>query len=184
MDTKSISSIFSSLLSSARDDAQTIVEETRQLPEIQQAIKALADRNPDRFYLSLLYPLTQVVRGLVNEQVGRSQEADFLLMQREFVSSHIRKLIEQHEGWPCSADKVRTIMRVALTYYIDQKPIEFNYQGEYVFHLPTKIFNDQESILGFINGLKHLYYGDPEPYLQQLLHVKKRAAQAEQSQNL
>ena len=184
MDTKSISSIFSSLLTSARDEAQTVVEETRQLPEIQRAIEALADRNPDRFYLALLYPLTQVVRGLVNEQVGRCQEAEFLLMQRDFVSSHIRKLIEQHEGWPCSADKVRTIMRVALRYYIDQKPIEFNYQGEYVFHLPTKILSDQESILGFINGLKHLYYGDPEPYLQQLLRVKQRAAQAGHPQDL
>lgn len=184
MDTKSISNIFSSLLSSARDEAQVVVEETRQLPEIQRAIEALADRNPDRFYLALLYPLTQVVRGLVNEQVGRCQEAEFLLMQRDFVSSHIRKLIEQHEGWPCSADKVRTIMRAALSFYIDQKQIEFNYQGEYVFHLPTKILNDQASILGFVNGLKHLYYGDPEPYLQQLLRIKKRAAEAEQPQGL
>jgi len=178
MDTESISNIFTSLLSNARDEAKIVVDDTRDLPEMQQALQALKDRNPDRFYLALLFPLAKVVRGLVNAELGRCQEAEFLVMQREFVSSHLRRLIEQHEGGACSADKVRTVMRVALRYYVDQTPISFDYQGETTYHLPKKIFRDQVSILGFLNGLKHLYYGNPEPYMQELLRVTMQASKA------
>lgn len=181
MDTESIGNIFSSLLSTAREEAKTVVNSTRDLPEMQTALQALKDRNPDHFYLALLFPLSKVVRGVIFEEVGRCQEAEFLLMQREFVSSHLRRLIEQHEGGACSADKVRTIMRVAMRYYIDQQPIAFDYEGETTYHLPKKIFTDQTSILGFLNALKHLYYGNPDPYLQQIMRVLMQASQMDQS---
>jgi len=182
VDSESINDIFAGILSASSDEDTRAFEAAKDRPEMAMALKALEDRNPDRFYMSLLYPLKKVVKGLIAAGISRSQDVEFILLHKEFVAAHIRRLIEKHEGGACSADKVRTIMSAALRYYADQKPIVFNYSGEYVYQLPKVIFRDQSSILGFINGLQHLYFGNPEPYLQQLLMVSSTAAQVTNSE--
>lgn len=42
--------------------------------------------------------------------------------------------------------------------------IEFNYNSEYTYHLPKKVFTTHEEIVMFFESLIHLYMGRPGKY--------------------
>jgi hypothetical protein len=92
----------------------------------------------------------------------------FIFSNYNFIEHHFVYWIKEVEGWQCSADKSRTIVKRLLAFYKEGTKIEFDYSGEYTFHLPKIIFTTHDSIIEFYKGLKDLKYGNPTNYLAAL----------------
>lgn len=133
----------------------------------------------DDFYFGLTYPYELFLGGLIKTEISHSDDVEFILMRSQFIEDHFDKLIQRVEGVVCCADKSRTIMCALLSFYNDKNPIVFNYEQEYTYHLPRVIFNTQESIIGFYEGLKRLYHGNPERYLAELLKISASQTRGE-----
>lgn len=88
----------------------------------------------------------------------------FLMKHYDFVEIQFKKLITNIEGHPCSADKSGFIMSSLINHFKDNKSITLNYNQEYTYHLPEKIFNSEEKILKFFDAVHRLYYGQTEIY--------------------
>jgi len=127
---------------------------------------ALAGRY-EEFDYELLHPFESVVDGLL-ATITQSSEAKFLIKHSGFVERHFEALIEKYEGSPCCADKSRTIIRSLIRFYLEGKHIQFNYAQEYSYHLPKRVFKTHDEIVGFAQGLHHLFYGKPDFYLKAL----------------
>lgn len=62
-------------------------------------------------------------------------------------------------------------MRALISFHKDGKPIQFNYDQEYTYHLPKRIFTAHDMIVEFATSLHSLFYGNPERYLSALQSV-------------
>lgn len=120
----------------------------------------------DTFEVLLNYQFKKFLKGFISVKFGNSHDIKFTLLNHRFLETHFVKWIEQIEGSACSADKSRTIMRRLLTFHQTGEEIAWNYEGEYTYHLPTKVFTTHTEILSFYEGLKSLFYGEPTGYLK------------------
>lgn len=124
------------------------------------------------FYFGLVYPYTgKFLPGLINKEISTNSDVGFILINSQFIESHFRHLISDVEGHTCCADKSRVIMNRLLDFYRDGTKIEFDYTQKYTYHLPKTIFKTHEDIVSFYEGLRSLYYGNPEAYLKELAKV-------------
>lgn len=131
--------------------------------------KALTEKS---LRLALIYPYENFLSGLIASKILNNQDVRFILMHSRFVEMQFRGLIERVEGSTCCADKTRTIMNRLLNFYKTGEQISFNYEQKYTFRLPEKIFKTHDSIIGFYEGVKGLYYGNPGEYFLELLKIK------------
>lgn len=141
-------------------------------PATQRALAAIDARNPRHFQLNLLHPIEKVVSGLVNSKTQGNGHANFILIHSQFIQMHFRTLFERMEGNGACVDKTSTVVRALLRFYLDSRRIEFNYDAEYTFNLPQKIFRTHEQIIEFFLGLYDLFYGNPDRYLHALLSLQ------------
>ncbi|PKM47065.1 MAG: hypothetical protein CVV05_01360 [Gammaproteobacteria bacterium HGW-Gammaproteobacteria-1] len=141
---------------------------------VQRAVDYAREGKYEEFGLLFVGQIERVIDGLL-ASVTNDAEAQFLIKHGCFVEEHFKRLIQRYEGMPCCADKSRTIMRSLIVFYLEGKPICFDYSQEYTYHLPKKIFKAQEEILGFAKGLHQLFYGNPDLYLEQLRSVMATA---------
>lgn len=125
----------------------------------------------DGFYFTLIYPYDKFLSGLIKTEISDNGDVGFILKRSQFIESHFEALIRGFEGYACCADKSETIMERLLDFYKEGKRIVFDYEQEYTFHLPSVIFKTHESIIGFYEGLKMLYCGNPEKYLTELQKI-------------
>lgn len=134
----------------------------------------------DDFYFGLVYPYEEFLSGLIKTTISCNSDVGFILKHSRFIESHFEKLIKNTEGVGCCADKSRTIMHELLSFYNDGRHIVFDYEQQYTYHLPKAIFKTHESIIGFYEGLRGLYYGNPEKYLAELLKIAKTQTEKEE----
>lgn len=118
--------------------------------------KKIEIKDPETFFFEFIYPHEKLMDGLINSTLGNNNELVFLLTQYKFIECHFEKLIQRREGHSCCADKSRTIMRSLFKHFVSGEKIEFNYEAEYIFHLPEKIFKTHDDILDFKKSLKML----------------------------
>ncbi|MDA8151509.1 MAG: hypothetical protein M0003_02140 [Acidithiobacillus sp.] len=135
---------------------------------LQDAQTFVRDGQPERFRYALQYPLERVVDGLLQTAIPGKREAQFILRQYSFLNSHFQKIIERQEGVGCCADKSRTILHRLLQYYLTGTEVVFDPNEEYTFDHPTTVFTNHQEIVTFFEGLRSLYYGNPEGYLKAL----------------
>jgi hypothetical protein len=126
------------------------------------------------FYFALIYPFETFLSGLIKTEISQNEDIEFILKHSRFIENNFEKIIHNIEGMTCCADKTRFIMRGLFGFYKTKELIIINYDQEYTYHLPKKVFTDHNSIINFYEGLKHLYYGNPERYLTELLEIKKQ----------
>lgn len=124
---------------------------------------------PEQFYFAILYPFSQFIDGLIQVELKGDHNVQFIMKCSRFIENNFVKLIETHEGSACSADKSRTIMKSLLNFYLKGDKIEFNYEQEYTYHLPKKIFKTHDSIIEFFEALYSLYYGNGDKYIKAML---------------
>lgn len=123
---------------------------------------------PDEFYYAILYPWNNFLKGFLKSTIKANKDVEFIFMNSKYIDRHFCNLFEKYEGSACCADKSRTIINSLLKYYSDGEKIVFNYDSEYTYHLPKKIFKSHDHIIQFYEGLKNLLYGNPQYYLEAL----------------
>jgi len=126
---------------------------------------------PEDFYMSLIYPHENFLKGLIQTEISKNHEVIFLLIHSNYVENHFVKFIKDIEGFACSADKSRTIMNRLLKWFKDGSRIEFDYNAEYTYHLPKSVFTTHDEIIEFYEGVKRLYYGNSKEYLVAIKNI-------------
>ncbi len=164
---KELESVINSIVSAASKENLDLFLALSSNKSIDKAVENVKRCDGGDFYFGLTRPIEKVVDGLLST-VTENRSAKFILKHYMFVEGHILTLIKQHEGNACSADKSRTIVRKALNFYINGKEIEFDYNAEYTYHLPKKIFKTHDEIVSFIDALNSLYHGRSILYIKYL----------------
>lgn len=90
---------------------------------------------------------------------------DFAVKNHGFIERNFCSLFRLIEGSGCSADKSRTVMRKIVNFLRTGEEIKFNYDTEYTFNLPKKIFKTHEEIYAFFIALMRLNMGYPEEFI-------------------
>lgn len=175
-DNKGIKSVLEAMLLGSAKEGQALYAEIYDVPMIEKARKAAQAHNPDGFYFALGYPLQKIIDAVVESEFPHNDKAQFLMANSHFIESHLDKIFSRFEGSACSHDKTRTVIKHVLRFFTTKKPIEFDYNQEYTFHLPKKVLKDHDSIIAFITGLHHLYYGNSDHYLVALQGIIAQAA--------
>jgi hypothetical protein len=140
-------------------------------PKVQEAATHARNHEIDQFYLALQFPFEQMVEAIVGTEVSNDANVKFLMTQSQFVEGHVEQLIKKYEGWACCADKSRTILSSLLHFFLTAKPITFDLNQEYTYHLPKKVLNNHDILVEFFDGLKFLYYGQPERYFKVMAKI-------------
>ncbi len=125
----------------------------------------------EEFYFGLMYPHEQFLKGLIQVEISKNREVQFLFLHSQFVERHFNKFIVDIEGSACSADKSRTILRRLLLWFDKGERIDWNYEQEYTYHLPKKVFTTHDEVIEFYNGVQNLYYGNYKLYLDALKKI-------------
>lgn len=157
-----IEKVFTGLLSGMDKEEVSVFE------KMKSEIDLTHVKDGETFDMFLNYELKKFLKGFIQQKFGKGSDIQFTLLNHQFIESHFARWIEKIEGSPCSADKSRTIMRVILRYHQTAEKIDWDYNQEYTYHLPKKIFTTHDEIFSFYESLKHLFYGNPTNYLKHL----------------
>lgn len=169
-----MSEVLNELLANFEGESKAVYESVRFLEPTKEAVEYVKHNKPDYFRLMFVNKICKVVDGLLSSEIPQSREAQFLFKHADFVESHYKKLINNLEGGECSSDKSRTIIRSIAKSLRTDEEISFNYNQEYTYHLPVKIFRTHEEIMTFFKALYHLYYGNPDLYIAALGETHKK----------
>jgi hypothetical protein len=163
-----LTSLFDSMQSEEVALAKAVLATDGVTPERLAGIK-----NVEEFFYTLVYPYQKFLGGFVQEHFKGDREAQWLFMHHRYVQRHYEVLIVKHEGAACSVDKSRTIIHELAMWKLGRKErIEWDYSGEYTYHLPKVVFTTHESITEFYDTILALYHGNSEKYLNYIAHKK------------
>jgi hypothetical protein len=166
-----IAAVIGAMFSATQRDASNVYAFVADEPSVIVARKLAEAQNGEDFFYQMQYPFEQVIDGLLENVFPGNNDAKFIMANHNFIERHFVNLICKMEGSPCSADKSRTICRSLMHFFTSNQPIEFNYQGEYTFHLPKKIFTTHAEIVEFYYGIRDLYCGRSDRYLSAMLKI-------------
>ena len=124
--------------------------------------------DPEAFYFKMVYPFEQFLSGYIRVEITDRSDLTFLLLHSQFVERLFISEIKKREGWACSADKSRAIIQGLATFFRTRSKIAWNYEGDYTYHLPKKVFTTHDSIIEYFNAIWRLYYGNSDKYLDWL----------------
>lgn len=177
-----IQDVLSSMLQMAEAETVGAYAAFAATPAAQAAVTALRAGDFDRFYFALQYPAGQAIDGLLaTEFPGAAEDLRFLFRNGQFIQYHIERLIDRYEGGACCVDKTRSVMRAIYRYLQTKQEISFDYQQEFTFHLPKRVFTVHQLTWDYFKSLQSLYYGHTAPYLQALLALQNGVKKVENS---
>jgi len=129
------------------------------------------------FHFDTLFPFEMILEGYLLKEIWTNTEIfqnnywkiEFLLKNIQFVENQFENIIKKEEWYSCSADKSSFIIQSLFRYlstWIEMKfdAVVQNWK-EYSYHIPKKVFNNQESILNFFDAIMSMYYWDIEKLL-------------------
>ena len=129
---------------------------------------------PEEFHVAVLYQWDKFIRGLLKQALNANKDVEFIYKNYRYIEMHLINLFQRYEGSFACADKTRTVINSLVEFYTIGNKIEFNYEGEYTYHLPRKILTTHEEIIGYFEGLRGVYYGYPQKYLEELQAIIKK----------
>lgn len=168
-----ISEVIGAMLNALEKDEQLALEKFAEHPGMQRVCASIEGRKPDHFHLFMMYPLESaigaMVRSVFADKVADKNDlsrVEFIFCHAEMIESHYEKLICQFDGWPCSADKSRTIIRALTRYFVEGKRIEFDRSDESAYWLPKNVFTTHDEIVELFHGIREFHYGNPSRYIK------------------
>lgn len=171
-----LSQVIDAILAVGGDERREVLQRISGFKAVQDAVSALENYRIDEFRFGVLFTFDELIESIIEAATDNSS-AQFLFRHIEFVESHLDKMFERFEGRGSCADKTSTVIKALARYYMTGEEISFNYDQEYVFHLPKKILASHVEIEAYFESLQHLYYGSPEKYLEQLAHITSAVAE-------
>lgn len=154
---EAITNIFNGLKASSQKDAMS----TLLYDHIEKNLQYFKD--PEDFHLMCNYKFEQIIESLIG--LYFQKEDDFIAdiyLHYEVYNRNITKVTEKMEGWTCSVDRARFILRKVLEFRkTNIKPV-FE-KTEKAYQVPALGSFDQWYDL--VKGIHHLQYGNPIEYL-------------------
>ncbi len=117
-------------------------------------------KDAEEFNYKIAYTFKKLQRQLIKSKVSDNQNVIFIYMNYNYVERFFNNVIQANEGTACCSDKSSTIVDRLVDFFLKGKKIEFNYDAEYTFHLPKKVFTNHDSIIAFYEVIKGLHYGN------------------------
>ena len=166
---KELKNILESILN---EDSEKVKKDVKELEEALEQTK-YDFHDADVYDTIFVYQIRKIIREIANKYIGfedTSGKAEFIYTNYNFVSSHIRKLLEMRTNGSCSADKTRTIISAYLKYLEnpENKSIDFTKES---FAYPK--FGTTNEWIDFCDSLFYLYYGNPEKYFHNYSNLLK-----------
>jgi len=96
----------------------------------------------------------------------------FLVKNYNFVSSFLRELYYDNEGFFACADKAKVAVKRIYYDLKDGKRIGKEQFPSYAW--PNKVLTDHDELMRYFEGLEFLYYGRPQKYLASLVEINKK----------
>lgn len=163
---KGITAIFEAITTENESEAMGFITES--LLAMKESKYKLND--PENFDLFINNKVDNVIETLTEglhdpTKCKDTYKPNFIYRQYGFLERNIEKLCEDREGFSCSADKSRHIMRLYLKYVLTGDVPEIN-PGKKDYWSPK--FGDGQTWMDFCDGLYELYYGRTEKYLMSL----------------
>ena len=166
---KELKNILESILN---EDSEKVKKDVKELEETLEQTK-YDFHDADIYDTIFVYQIRKIIKGIANKYIGfedTSGKAEFIYTNYNFVSSHIRKLLEMRTNGSCSADKTRTIISAYLKYLEnpENKSIDFTKES---FAYPK--FGTTNEWIDFCDSLFYLYHGNPEKYFHNYSNLLK-----------
>lgn len=166
---KGLTSIFDHLLQGAEKEQ---IELYKSLYGGKDIAKSCKDFNT--FHHTFVYPHTKFLKGLLKSEVSKNDDVVFLFLNSRMIEQSFLFWIERIEGSASCADKSTTIVRRLIDFYANGTKIEWDYEQEYTFHLPKKVFTTHDGIVSFYQAIRFLSItGNPKKYLEVIQELTK-----------
>lgn len=162
---QALKSVITGLVSSMDDEHREAAAGLAENKDVAEALKQAASYDVDGFYYSMIYPIENVLDGLLLS-VSDNSRARFILRHSQFVDRQFNKVTARIDGSVCCSDRSRTIVKALLKHFMTGEEIVFDYEQEYTYHLPVSVFRTHDEIIAFFNGVHRLYYGNPDKYIE------------------
>lgn len=161
-----ITSVLNAMLESVSMEGAALYAQIYDEPMIAEAREHAQNHDFDRFFLSLGYPVQQMVDAVVEGEFPHNQNAQFLMANARYLENHLDSIFTKFEGSACSHDKTKAVLHHLMNFFMLGKRIEFNYGQQYTYHLPKKVLRDHDSIIAMFDALHYLHYGNPDRYFR------------------
>jgi hypothetical protein len=135
------------------------------LGDIPKAVAALKAGDFGMYESLIFHPMEQFTSGLAESVFPDSNQLQFLAKEIKFFQRHLGQTIKEVEGWSCYNDKTQQVSGALLRFFLTGEAITWNYEAEYTYGLPKKIFVTHDEIVEFFEAIYSLFYGLPEKYL-------------------
>ncbi len=119
--------------------------------------------------------------------VGREHEKsapESYIRYSDFFLGHLTELFQRCEGYACSADKARYILRGAINLHLKSRPISFQGRAGFDYYIPKKILTTQEDVLKYLDSLRFLYHGKPRKYFEYMCEIEKQMQPGEETKTI
>lgn len=170
-----LSEVFNQITASGLQDRAELASIIKENPYIASSIDDLHNYRFEKFHEAIVMKSEDILEGIVEHVFGDNYEIAFLIKQYDFLYHHLEKLFTKFEGHACCVDKTRTVLALLLLNKAKGTRIEFDYDGEWTYHLPKKIMTSHEEVIEFFDAMINLYYGRHEKYLALLLELSSRS---------
>lgn len=165
-----LKSIADSLMQSKKNEDAGLYEKNKESFENEFGInlKRIA-KQEDFESLNYLFisEISSFLDGFVRTEIVDNDQYCIIFKNARLIERQFRYWIEIAEGSVCCADKSRTIVRALLDHFKTGKEINWNYENEFAYHLPCKIFTTHQEIISFYYAfLKFYSSGEPLEYFR------------------
>ena len=99
-----ISTVLTAIFNGVEEESKASFELVASIPSVKRAVDCVRNGNCTGFYFALMYPISNMVNGLLAKELPNSPDAQFLLKNSRFIENHFKKLIEKLEGSACCAE--------------------------------------------------------------------------------
>ena len=168
---QSFNAVIDGMLNIHNDEIKSAFKSVSSIPAFEIAREQINKRNTKNFYYLFLHPTERPLQGFLESEMPGNYRAQFLFQHGQFIEKHYKNLFQRIEGSFCCADKSRAIMRGLARFLLDGEEIVFDYNQEYTYHLPKKIFNNHKSIVDFFESIYALYYGQIDKFILEISNI-------------
>jgi hypothetical protein len=142
-------------------------------PDLARALACVEADDPFGARNALQAPLEQLADAVLDLAGAHSPKVRFLYSHLSLVERQFRAVIERHEGRACCADKTSFLLRSLLRFLRTGKPVTFDRDQEYTFHLPRTVFTTHGQVVEFFEAIHDMAYGRPERYVRAVVALNE-----------
>lgn len=181
--TGALGSMVAGVLGEISDRAADEYRRAKDEPTVVKAAQALERMDCIRFADAARDRL-KPLEGLLSLKLGGSDLAEFLFMNAAFVEMHLERVIREAEGNYAYVDKARHILRRAAKAAAAGTEIKLVDDDADAYWLTKKVFRTHGEIMSFLLALESLFYGSPDPFIEQSLKIRLAHGHRESAVNL